>query len=235
MTNINIVYFIWINPNKNYEAIISGQLKDIVKSEILNHSKLYIEISCQYEHINKNINDLIVNIVKDYNYEINFHKDNKYEYFGIKKLYDLAKNEPNKYYLYLHSKGMFNYDNKNERHIYEKTLTRGTIIEYKNIIEKFQNNKNIAKIGLFPSSLHNQNFIWLNFFWARGTYLNTCQDPKITNDRYYYERWSGTGERNSLTYNLYENNYKKYELNEVGDILNKLNGNFFLLDYLHKN
>jgi hypothetical protein len=226
MSKINIIYFIWINPKKNYEVIISGQLKDIVKSKILNHSKLYIEISCQYENIYKKLTDLISEIIKTYNYEIKFHQDNKYEYFGIKKLYDLAKSEPNKYYLYLHSKGMFNYDNINERHIYEKTLTRGSIVNHKKVIEIFTNNENISKIALFPSNLHNQNFIWLNFFWSKGTYLNTCEDPKITDDRYYYERWSGTGEKNSLTYNLYENNFKKYELHEVGDILNKLNGYF---------
>jgi len=226
MSKINIIYFIWINPKKNYEVIISGQLKDMVKSKILNDSKLYIEISCQYEIMNQKITHFITEIIKGYNYEIKFHEDNKYEYFGIKKLYDLAKSEPNKYYLYLHSKGMFNYDNINERHIYEKTLTRGSIVYHKKVLEIFTNNKNISKIALFPSNLHNQNFIWLNFFWSKGTYLNTCEDPKITDDRYYYERWSGTGERNSLTYNLYENNFKKYELNEVGDILNKLNGYF---------
>jgi hypothetical protein len=228
MTNINIVYFIWINPLKNYKAIISGQLRDMKKSGILNESKIYIEISCQYEDINIDIHSFIIELIKDYDYEINFHSDNKYEYFGIKKLYDLAKYEPNKYYLYLHSKGMFNYNNKDKRHIYEKTLTVGTVSQFKNVIQIFNTHENISKIGLFPSNLHNQNFIWLNFFWCRGTYINTCQDPEITEDRYYYERWSGTGEKNSLTYNLYENNYKKYELNEVGDILNSLNGNFFV-------
>jgi hypothetical protein len=230
MANINIIYFIWINPKKNYEIIISGQLKDMIKSEILKHSKLYIEISCQYENINKNITDFITNIINKYDYEIKFHHDNKFEYFGIKKLYDLAQCDPDKYYLYLHSKGMFNYDNINNRHIYEKTLTRGTIFKYKNIIKTFETNENISKIGLFPSSLNNDNFVWLNFFWAKGRYLNTCEDPKITDDRYYYERWSGTGDKDKLTYNLYENNYKKYELNEVGDILNKLNGKISLLN-----
>ena len=202
------------------------------KSKILYNSKLYIEISCQYKDIDNDINNFISKILKGYNYEINFHFENKYEYFGIKKLYDLAKSEPDKYYLYLHSKGMFNYDNKHERHIYEKSLTVGTVSQYKKVIEIFKTNKNISKIGLFPSNLHNQNFVWLNFFWCRGTYINTCHDPIITDDRYYYERWSGTGEQNSLTYNLYENNYKKYELNEVGDILNNLNGKFFI-DIIH--
>ena len=228
MKRINIVYFIWINPNKNYEAIISGQLNDMKNSGLLNKSKLYIEICCEYENITENIKGFIDKIVGEYKYEINFHSENKYEYYGIKKLYDLAILEPDRYYLYLHSKGMFNYDNIHERHIYEKTLTKGTVYQCRKVIQIFKNNANISRIGLFPSSLNDENFIWLNFFWSRGYYLNTCENPIVTSDRFYYERWSGTGERNSLTYNLHENNYKKYLLNEVGDILNELNGEYSL-------
>lgn len=228
MQKINIIYFIWINPHKNFEAIISGQLNDMKNSGILSVSKLHIEISCEYENIYKNIKYFIDNILNEYYYEINFHNKNKYEYYGIKKMYDLAFKEPDKYYLYLHSKGMFNYNNIEERHIYEKTLTKGTVFLYKKVIEIFNNNKNISKIGLFPSNHHCQNFMWLNFFWCRGNYLNTCEQPIITDDRYYYERWSGTGEKNSLIYNLYENNYDKYDLKQVGDILNKLNGEYHI-------
>lgn len=228
MKNINIIYFIWINPNKNFEEIISGQLNDMINSGILKYSKLYLEICCEYENIYNNITTMIKNILKDYYYEINFHNENRYEYYGIKKLYDLATLEPNKYYLYLHSKGMFNYNNIHKRHIYEKTLTKGTVYQYEKVIKIFEENKNISKIGLFPSIHHDQNFVWLNFFWSRGSYLNTCENPIITDDRFYYERWSGTGEKESLMYNLYENNLKKYELHEVGDILNNLNGEFYL-------
>lgn len=225
--NINIVYFCWINPKKNFKEIISGQLNDIKQCGILYESKLYIEICCEHENIINDIKNFIEEIIKDYTYEINFYFENKYEYYGIKKLYDLALIEPDKYYLYLHSKGMFNYNNVNERHNYEKTITKGTLYQYKKAIEIFKNKSNISKIGLFPSSLHNQNFVWLNFFWARGSYLNTCQNPIVTDDRFYYERWSGSGEKTSLIYNLHENNYKHYQLNEVGDILNLLNGEYY--------
>lgn len=227
MRPINIIYFIWINPNKNFESIIKGQLKDMIDSNILDMSTLYIEVCCEYENIQKNLKNFIFDIINKYSYELKIHNKNHYEYYGIKKMYDLALIEPEKYYLYLHSKGMFNYNNI-ERHKYEKTLTRGTVFQYKTVIQKFEENENISKIGLFPSNRDNQNFMWLNFYWCRGFYLNTCKPPLIMEDRFYYERWSGTGEKNSLIYNLHEQNFKKYELNEVGDILNKLNGNYFL-------
>jgi hypothetical protein len=230
MSKINIVYFIWINLKKNYECIILGQLNDIINSNILSEAKLYIEICCEYEDITPIIKEKIDNTLQSFDYEMTFHTINIFEYYGIKKMYDLALKEPNKYYLYLHSKGMFNYDNTNTRHNFETTLTKGTVYQYKKVIELFETNSNISKIGLFPAIKHDGRYIWLNFYWSKGTYLNTCEDPIQTTYRYYYETWSGSGEKDSLIYNLHENNYKKYELHEVAGILINLNGNYYLTD-----
>jgi len=227
MKVLNIVYFCWINKNKNYKNIITGQLNDMVNYGILNVSKIYIEVCCEDVHLVDSITHFINEVVKDYEYEINFHVENKYEYYGIKKLYDLAVLEPHKYFIYLHSKGMFNYDNFDERHIYEKTLTTGLFHNYMQTIQIFDNHSEVMKATLFPSNQHGQNFCWLNFYWARGTYLITCENPIITDDRYYYERWSESGDNSmGLVWGLYEKSYRKYELHEVGDILNMLNGTY---------
>jgi hypothetical protein len=85
-------------------------------------------------------------------------------------------------------------------------------------------------IGLFPSKSNKKKFVWFNFFWSRGSYLTTCEDPKITSDRYYYEKWLETG-NDGVIYNLYENNFRKYDLWDAGDILCKLAGTFPLNDY----
>ena len=223
MQNTNIIYFVWINKKKNYENIINGQMDDLLKSGILYSATLYIQVCCEDETLVNKITKLFINKLKIIRFNLQIHNENLFEYYGIKKMYELAKEEPNKYYLYFHSKGMFNYNNKSDRHIYEKILTKGTIYQHKKVIKLFEENPNIMKIGLFPSNKHNKNFMWLNFYWARGSYLITCEDPIISTNRYYYETWSGTGDINmGLNYNLYENNYKKYELNEVGDILNNL-------------
>ena len=228
MKNINIVYFAWINEKKNWRNIIEGQFLDIIKSNILQHAKIFIEVTCENPDIIEDVKNIFINNLvqnNEFDYEIKIHDINKFEYYGIKKIYDLAKLEPNKYYLYLHSKGIFNYENNDTRHNYELTLTKGTVYLYKNVIDKFEENKDIMSIGLFPSALHNQKFIWFNFFWSRGSYLITCEEPKITDYRFYYETWLETG-GNCLIYNLYENNFKKYLLNEAGDILNFLAGTF---------
>jgi len=227
MNNTNIIYFAWINQKKNYKNIIDGQMDDLLNSGVLDNATLYVEVCCEDETLMDTIRELFSNKLKSIMFHLEIHQKNLFEYYGIKKMYDLAKEEPNKYYLYFHSKGMFNYDNIEQRHNYEKTLTKGTIYQHKKVIQLFEENPQIMTIGLFPSNKHNKNFIWLNFYWARGSYLITCQNPIISTNRFYYETWTETGDTNmSLIYNLYENNYKKYELPEVGNILNKLKGTF---------
>lgn len=35
MHKINIIYFVWFNPNKKFKSIIEGQLTDVLSSNIL--------------------------------------------------------------------------------------------------------------------------------------------------------------------------------------------------------
>ena len=227
MNKINIVYSCWCNPNKNYKNIIFGQLDDIINVGILDISKLYIECCCKNTKIANEMKILFAEKLQKYVYEVHYYEKNKYEYYGIKKMYDLAILEPEKYYIYFHSKCMSYNSNPDERHIYESTLTKGTFFDYENTVEIFNKNSIIVKAGLFPASQHKNEFCWLNFYWVKGTYLVTCEPPIVTDDKYYYQLWLESGNSSlGFVYNLYENNYKKYTLLEVGDILNRLNGSF---------
>ena len=107
---INIVYFTYINPNKNYKDIIQGQLNDIVVSGIGINSKLFIVISCEFPELINEVENIITQklLNTNVNYELTIEPKNIYEYYGIKKVYDLAKADPDKYYIYLHGKGMMN-------------------------------------------------------------------------------------------------------------------------------
>jgi hypothetical protein len=228
---INIIYYAWINPQRNWRVIIEGQLQDIVDSNIMKtlNSTLYIVICCDITYQDC-ITELVLSFFQDNetNYFIDFTQENNFEYPAIKKMYDLAIQEPDKFYLYFHSKGMFHWyhNTKEERCDYEVTLTRGNLNLHKKVIEIFQANSDITKIGMFPAINDNQdNFVWFNSYWARGTFLITCEEPIISTNRYYYELWSGTGTK-SLVYNLYENNYKKYSLNEAAKIITDLKGKY---------
>ena len=223
---LNIIYYCWINVEKNYSNIIGGQLDDLIESGISEVSKLYVVVCCEHDNLINNVEKLFhTKLENKINYEVEFKKENYYEYYGIEKLYSLSLKEPNSYFLYFHSKGMFNYGNINNRHVFEISLTKRTISRFKEVIDLFDNNSQIMKTGVFPSNLHRQNFIWFNFYYARGSYLITCEKPIITTDRYYYETWSESGDNNlGLVYNLYENNYKKYSLEEAGGIILMLMG-----------
>lgn len=208
MSEISIVYFTWINPKKDYKCIIGGQLDDIISTQVLSVATLYVQISCEIYEIANEVKVFIKDKLKNYNFNLEFHDKNLYEYHGIKKLYELAKEDANKVYCYLHGKAMFHYDNY-KRHPYELLLTNGTMTRWRDVINLFKtvDEDDVSIACMFPSGT---NIAWYNFYWVRGIYINKCENPIITSNRYYYEKWLETGNTKPLTYNLIENNYKKY-------------------------
>lgn len=216
---INIIYFIWINQNRPYKEIIEGQLDDIIESDILSEGFLNIVISLDINiqsEITQIIDKKLINI--NNKYAIDFHHDNKYEYYGIKKLYDLSKINPNNIYFYMHSKGMYTSYGCSGRTHHEKRLTRGHLNKYKIVKKQFIENDDVVSAGMFPGDLFygNKNFIWFNFFYAKGSYLLNCEEPKTSNDnRFYYEFWLGSNnlENNSniKIYNIIYDNYEKIQ------------------------
>ena len=187
--NLNLVYYIYINPDK-YKAIVGGQLNDIIKSKIP-FNKIYIHIcsenhdlikECKYFINQFNLKQMVYSqgIVYSESYI------NQFEYPGLKLLYDLSKHSSD-IFLYIHSKGMVYNNKSNERTKFEKTTLRATLYYYEKAIDTFKNIVNINKIGLWPSE---KGFIWVNFFYIRGGYLK--RGPVITDDRWSYEEYIGT-------------------------------------------
>jgi hypothetical protein len=80
---------------------------------------------------------------------------------------------------------VFHGEDKSRNEIEEK-LTKNTIKDWQHTISIFKNNSNIHKLGLYPSD---RGFVWFNFWWARGEYINRLEEPIITEDRYYYDIW----------------------------------------------
>ena len=225
MRNLTLVYFVWVNPLKDYLAIISGQLSDMVDSGILDVARVCVVVSCHDPNLTGGVVDLVRNAVRSTHLQVEVDQENFYEYNGIRKLWESSIGRPDDLYIYMHAKGMSDvYNNVSSRHPYEVFLTRRTLkFATTNMFQIFEENQEIMKAGLFPSKHHLPNdYIWLNFYIARGSYLQSCEEPVVSPNRYYYETWSGTGHQNNCksVYNFYENNFRKYFLNEVGDILN---------------
>ena len=137
--NIIIVYFIWININRDFYDVIGGQLDDINYCNVLSNGKIFLVICNEHPHLNNQIIDFVNNKLSGKEFEIEFHEDNKYEYYGIKKIYDLAVSFPDKTFLYMHSKGMWHGENYHGRYIDEKTLTRTTINNWNHVLDVFNN------------------------------------------------------------------------------------------------
>ena len=180
------MYYVFINPKRDWKKIIKGQLSDLFLSGLLLESKLCIHITDTHGLVDECmsfINDLIKS-------EISFktNDSNQWEYPGFKWLYELAQEYPDSAMLYLHTKGMV-YHYLNDRDMCEKTILRYSIDNYKNTLKIFDENKLINKIGVYPST---EGWLWFNFFWIRSDYLMECNPPEYKPDnRYYYESYIG--------------------------------------------
>ena len=187
-SEVYIVYFIYINPDKNWQVILEGQMNDLKDIKILQNNKLFVVISSSDENNTNEAKNIVNSILIDYNHNIEFtvEKENLYEYPGIKKVYDLALKHKDKLFIYFHSKGMVFYEENKSRNEIEEKLTKNTLKDWQKTISIFKNNSNIHKLGLYPAD---KGFVWFNFWWARGEYINRLEEPIITEDRYYYEIW----------------------------------------------
>ncbi len=224
---IKIVYYIYINKNRDWDYLIKSQINDIINSNILSMSKLYIVVCDENSIVNKTYFDkLLIN----FDYEIEFYNVNYYEYYGIKKLYDLALEDPKMIYMYIHTKGMVFNNTSIKRSEQEKYLLRSLLKNYLRVILIFKNKPNITKAGSFPCK---NGWLWFNFFYIKGTSLINCNIPKITDDRYYYESYIGYEcPKNNNIFSFYTNKINTF--NEPIEAINKLHNEIYKNKYLSK-
>lgn len=236
MKKIAIVYFVYINDKKNYTKLIKGQLKDIARSGVLEQSDLYIQVSMKEE-----LKEKVCNFFSSLPYkikEIDYHYQNKFEYYGIHRLYTLAKEGNYPYLVYLHTKGMsYNphsiFNPERIRSFREIILTYYTFRKYKKTIELFEKDSIIQKIGFMPNKedgkKENKGLImWFNFYWARASFIADLKEPIQTDDRFYYERWIARPEKDRSdeylysSYSLYAGKKEGFTQSEASDTLKKL-------------
>ena len=187
--NLSVVYYIFINPDRNWKIIVEGQCKDFKFMQPHGHcfyDNIFIHICSEKYHLIDECKNLINEIGID---RIIFSQSstNQFEYPGLKLLYDLSK-DSNDIFLYIHSKGMVFNNHVDIRSVAEQPSFRVTLYYYQKAMEIFRDNKLINKVGIWPSD---KGYIWLNFFYIRGGYLQS--PPEISDYRYYYEEYIGKG------------------------------------------
>jgi len=233
-----IIYYIYINPNMDWKTIVEYQLTEIYKSQILAESLLNIELCCEFLDCVERAEDVIQGFFigkENVEYNLNILHENNYEYQGIKKLYDCAIDNPEKVYIYIHSKGMvfkrMDVNKSNIVSLENQLLTTKTLNNWRETLELFQFDSNINKAAIIPSD---ENHCWYNFFWASGKYIKTCEEPiKHTKEenRWYYEYWLGSGDKSEgCSYNLLQKNCETYNHKCAVDYMHCL---IYNLEYFH--
>jgi len=139
------------------------------------------------------------------------HRGNAYEYEGIKRVWDIAKRIPSaekhkSLVLYFHSKGMSNGDKHANVRTPSKELSDIVIKPWKDIVARFESDEKINKAGYAASDT---GFMWINFWWARASYLIHCPRPIITQERHHYEGWLGYRKTSS------SNNYRRGQITGI--------------------
>lgn len=215
--SIKLIYYAYINRNSNWEVIISGQLSQLKGLGLLDEADVYVHIT----DITNTFDD-VIGVVKQLCTDviISTSIENNFEYPAIRMVYDLAKETPDCIFIYLHSKGMsYNIGSRKPEEI---TLLTRTFEDWRRKLESFVDEK-INKMGLFPAigddkDLEQQGvrggWIWFNFWYAKGKYLLNCDEPLITENRYFFEHWlglqNGTLIINNDCHNIYEKKSRKY-------------------------
>lgn len=180
LNKIKLVYFVFINQRSLWKNIVGGQLLQLNQTGLLDVAQLYVHIVCSDDMITL-VTNFIKNIVN--NATIYTSNTNQFEYRGIHLVWKLATEHPEDIYLYFHSKGMsYNGDRTHD----EQQIFQEVICPWKKVINIFNSDNNINKIGLTASV---EGWLWFNFWWARGSYLSECEEPIISTNRYYYEDW----------------------------------------------
>ena len=196
---IYILYYAYLYNGQKWKNIIAGQIKDIYNSSILKMSKLHAVLlgtPCEIQEAKL----LIQSIIND-TIDITEVYENTYEFPAFIKIRELALINPNKIFIYLHSKCMINHNPSQNRTIIEQKLTKSTLLDWDTTLFIFQNFPEIQKAGVLPAK---DGFMWFNFWWARGSYLISCSPIEIPinlveNDRFICESWLGQNGSNTWT------------------------------------
>jgi len=203
-----LVYFAYLMPGVDWWVIIGDQVRDVIKSGILEAAVLEVVLSGSEADTAECLR-LLRELLGDKQFHHTEARGNTFEYPGIHRLWEVAQGcGDDEILVYIHSKGMSHrwHDGRTHRSPDEARLTRHTLSRWREVPGLMVGD--VTKIGLFPCENH--GWIWFNFFYIRASHLRASLEPRVSmGDRYYYESYIGTdyrGSRPALTWSLFTNN-----------------------------
>jgi hypothetical protein len=176
------VYYINCLVNKNYFTWLANQI-NLVKNF---NAPIYIVATISPSE-EQNFRQKTFHLFPNNNITIECYYENEFEYRGILKAWELGQihNTKNDIILYFHSKGV----TRNSTYANNRNDNYNIILKnVHKIKEIFSIFTKIDKVGFSNSQL---GWIWYNFWYARGSYINNVEKPIKTSRRWYYEDWLG--------------------------------------------
>ena len=204
-----IVYNAFINTKRqDWLSVIALQIDGLVSNGIAFKAKdIYVCISTEFANETDHASAGNLLLVQELlNERIPKAKllatmMNRYEYPGIRRVWDVSRRlddttARNTVILYFHSKGMFNSKSTNLVYTFngkpaykdeiERRLFSSVIDNWRHVLAQFRQVKMLNKAGYAASP---EGWIWLNFWFARASYIQKLVPPIISDNRYYYEDW----------------------------------------------
>ncbi|MBD1370996.1 hypothetical protein IC620_01285 [Hazenella sp. IB182357] len=180
MPPIHIVYFINTFISPYYENLMRTHLEELIATGLCKYGTLYVEAcGSDFAKIKKIVYSVLPTA------RVTCHSENNHEYFGIRKVWQLAQKNAG-VVLYFHSKGISKL-HLTPRNPYESRYLFPLVIkQWRRNISLMMMFESINKLGISAGGL---GWIWMNYMWAKCSYLRKVERPIITERRHYYEDW----------------------------------------------
>lgn len=180
--NLYTVYFINALVNKNYLDWLTNQIHLISNY----NSNIYIVATISPSE-EDNFRLHVAHLFPDLNINIECYYENEFEYRGILQVWKLGQiyNNKNDIILYFHSKGVTHHQDYSSN---SNDPCNGILKDIEYVKEIFSIFPLIDKVGYSSGGM---GWIWYNFWFARGSYINQVEKPIQTHRRHYYEDWLG--------------------------------------------
>lgn len=172
----SVVFFTMINPERNWRAMLTEQLSDVVSSGLSSEARSFDIVlsgssNSTFDDETEKSLDTAGDHVKALVPEADVWKfaNNRFEYPGIRRVWDVARHisgeEASRHLiLYFHGKGMVNgakEEPNKTRTSWNKELTDNVVVKWRDIAHAFFKGPSIEKAGYTVSD---GGFPWFNFW-----------------------------------------------------------------------
>jgi len=191
---VRVVYFVNCKVNPNYDGWIRGQMDYLPlpnRHPNFGIVELYLIASShncdEEERLKSAFIGLSARLSWAMNVTLECHTDleETYEYHGIDKAWELGQLFPKRtdIVFYFHSKGV-----THASFYLTPGFAKPLLESVDRVEEAFNLFPTIDKVGHESGGI---GWIWYNFWYARGSYLNRVERPLQIKRRHYYEDWLG--------------------------------------------